>query len=221
MLVAELESPRTLDAVEVKELEVLDLAVEKEPLAFLQVDEQVSSLVVVENTQSLVPCKEQKLWGMTFPQVVNSAAAVATVELVTSNPRLMGIAVLGGLMRIAYPQLQKLRWGKKKLNLHVATLMGVTLTAVAGVNLYAAPAQAIFFQAAETHFTTTFPDAATPIATLFNIFRGVYVIYLIYSAISIWTSYNRDEEWMSVAKAPVIVFVGGVMVDLLTTLITA
>lgn len=220
MSVAELESPCALDTVQLKEVEFPDLAVAKEPLTFLQVEPQASPLATVE-TIDPVSYKEQKLWGMTFPQVVDGVAAVATVELVTTNPQLSGIAVLASLMRLAYPQLQKLRLGKKKLKLHLATLMGVSLTAVAGLSLYESPAQALFFDAAETFFAQTFPLAATPIATLFNVFRAVYVIYLIYSAISIWSSYNRDEEWMSVAKGPVVVFVGGTMIDLLTTMITA
>ncbi len=220
MSVLELERPLALDAVQVNEAKLLNLAGTKEPLNLLQVESEVKSLAVTEITNE-VSYKEQKLWGMTFPQVANGAAAVATVELVASNPRLMSVAVLGSLMRLAYPQLKKLKLGKKKLNLHLTTLMGVSLTAVAGLSLYEAPAQALFFDAAETFFTQTFPLAATPITTLFNIFRAVYVIYLIYSAISIWTSYNRDEEWMSVAKGPIVVFVGGTMIDLLTTMITA
>ena len=98
---------------------------------------------------------------------------------------------------------------------------GVATVTAMGLHLQISSAQALFFEEAETFLASTFDLSGEAVATIFNVFRAVYVVYLIYSAISIWTTYNRDEDWMSVAKAPIVIFVGGTLIDAVTTIITA
>ena len=131
----------------------------------------------------------------------------------------MSIGVFGGLTKLAYPHLKKVGGNKRKL--HLAMAGGVATVAAMGLHLQISSAQALFFEEAETFLASTFDLSGEAVATIFNVFRAVYVVYLIYSAISIWTAYNRDEDWMSVAKAPIVIFVGGTLIDAVTTIITA
>lgn len=162
--------------------------------------------------------KDPRFLGIKASRWTATVFGVAALDLIFRDPILMSIGLLAGMTKLAAPHLNKV--GGSKLNLRLATIAGVAITGGLGLHLYTSSAQALFFQEAENFLSTTFDLSGTAVATIFNVFRAVYVIYLIYSAISIWTAYNRDEEWQSVAKAPIVIFVGGTLIDAVTTIIT-
>ncbi len=216
MLLKELEMPKQLadfaDAPEVFSV--------KKPVVLLPTLNTESNLAIVNTASKLKAAKkEQTLFGLKEKTLAKAAGTIAAVGTVVVNPGLLGIAFLGAIAKVGYPHLKKGKLGK--YGLHLTTAAGVSLSAAMAMNLYASPAQALFFQEAETFFSTTFELSGTAVTTIFNIFRAMYVVYLIYSAINIWTSYNRDDDWMSVAKAPMVIFIGGTLIDVVTSMIVA
>lgn len=190
----------------------------KKPIVLLPLPKSETSLAGIDKTPTLQK-RERTFLGIKENTLVMAAGAVCAVGTVVTNPALLSVAFLGVIAKIGYPHLKKGKLGKA--GLHLGTVAGVGLTGAMAMNLYASPAQALFFQQAETFFTTTFgTQSAGAITVIFNVFRAAYVIYLIYSAIAIWTSYNRDDDWMSVAKAPMVIFIGGTLIDIVTTMIT-
>lgn len=197
----------------------LSVPIEKES-GFLVIESQIPSKTVDE--VALFPAafikKESSFLGLSNGQLTAGAFGMSLVDLFLRDPALSGIGLLGGLMALAYPKLKKIKRGKWAL--HLMTLAGVASSGAMAMNLYTPPANALFFNTAQTFFNANFPLATTAINLIFNVFRAVYVIYLIYSAVSIWTAYNRDEEWMSVAKAPIVIFIAGNLIDAVTGVIT-
>lgn len=220
MLLKELEMSKQLaDFAEMPE----EVVLVKKPVVLLSALNTESSPTIINSATSTkldAAKKERTLFGMKEKTLATAAGTVAAVGTVATNPGLLGIAFLGAIAKIGYPHLKKGKLGKYKL--HLSTAAGVGLTAAMTMNcLYASPAQALFFQEAETFFQTTFQLSGGAVTTIFNIFRAMYVVYLIYSAINIWTSYNRDDDWMSVAKAPMVIFIGGTLIDIVTSMIVA
>lgn len=219
MLLKELEMSKQLpDFAEMPE----EVVLVKKPVVLSTLNTESSLTIINSATSTKLDAakRERTLFGMKEKTLATAAGTVAAVGTVAANPGLWGIAFLGAIAKIGYPHLKKSKLGKYKL--HLSTAAGVGLTAAMTMNyLYASPAQALFFQEAETFFQSTFELSGDAVATIFNIFRAMYVVYLIYSAISIWTSYNRDDDWMSVAKAPMVIFIGGTLIDIVTSIIVA
>lgn len=161
----------------------------------------------------------KKILGLSHGQLTVGAGIAAVVDLLVRDPALTGIGVLTAALGLAYPQLKKVKRGKWAL--HMLSTASVAVCGAMAFNLYAPPANALFFQQAETFFQSTFALSGGAVSTIFNIFRAIYVVYLIYSAISVWSSYQRDEDWMSVAKAPIVIFIGGTLIDVVTSMIVA
>ena len=217
MLLKELETPKQLaDFAEAPEVVSV-----KKSVVLLPTLNTESSLAIVNTASTKLNAakKERTLFGLKEKTLATAAGTVAAVGTVVANPGLLGIAFLGAIAKVGYPHLKKGKLGK--YGLHLTTVAGVSLSAAMAMNLYASPAQALFFQEAEAFFQTTFQLSGGAVTTIFNIFRAMYVVYLIYSAINIWTSYNRDDDWMSVAKAPMVIFIGGTLIDIVTSMIVA
>jgi len=176
-----------------------------------------STLATVDQALATVK-QEQRLFGLNPKFVTVGAFGLAAGDLLLHSPAMMAIGFLAGTARLAYPQLKKLKRGKWFL--HLAMVAGVATTGAMAMSVNTSPANAMFFSNAETFFAKTFPLSTTAVTTIFLVFRAAYVVYLIYSAIAIWTSFQRDEDWMSVAKAPIVIFIGGTLIDAVTTVIT-
>lgn len=212
-----LEKPQSLDVAMPASALTL-LPPQPEPVILLEVERPA----LTEATVDLVPIpikKERKFLGLSTQRLTAGAGIAAIADLLVRDPALTGIGLLFGAFGIAYPELRKLKGAKWILPLMTAAALGGT-TAMA-VNLYTQPANALFFTAAETFFNETFALSGGAVTIIFNIFRAIYVVYLIYSAISVWSSYQRDEDWMSVAKAPIVIFIGGTLIDIVTEMIVA
>ena len=221
-MLLELEKPML--PVTLAEPQELEEPKVKRPIVFL--DPEVPSELEYSPKQQNGNCngltidkKDPKFLGLKASRWTTAALGMAAIDLVFRDPILMSIGVIGGLTKLAYPHLKKVGGNKRKL--HLAMAGGVATVAAMGLHLQISSAQALFFEEAETFLASTFDLSGEAVATIFNVFRAVYVVYLIYSAISIWTTYNRDEDWMSVAKAPIVIFVGGTLIDAVTTIITA
>lgn len=187
------------------------------PLEFL-VKPEGKGEIELSPSEALLPTSpdqnERKCLGMTARQMCKVTIAATSVNLLVHSPALLSIGALSALTRLAYPHLKKTKHGRGVL--HLLTAGGVAVSAGMALSISAPPAQAAFFVEAETFLSQTFDLSGDAVTTMFNVFRAAYVVYLIYSAVMIWAAINREDDWMSVAKAPFIVFIGGTLIDAVT-----
>lgn len=198
------------------EIALLEIEAQPHDRLVLELETQTQPGEIVLADKKPVP---PKFFGLNRGQMTVGVFGVTAIDMLIRDPSLMGIGIMAGLLRLAYPRLKNSRHGKWAL--HLLTAGGVAATGAMAMNLYTPPAHALFFAEAENFFSTTFDLSGEAVSVIFNVFRAIYVIYLIYSAISVWSSYQRDEDWMSIAKAPIVIFAGGTLIDIVTTMIVA
>lgn len=83
----------------------------------------------------------------------------------------------------------------------------------------AAPASAQFFQGAEDWMTGVFPDAAEVVPLIFNVLRGLFLLYLGISLVQVVQAARQDEDWKSLSRTPMIILIAVTVADILTGLI--
>lgn len=175
-----------------------------------------NSLTVINETTA--PSNGQQL---SVKHLAMAAIAIAGVDMVLSNPGMIGLWILGIAAAVGWPHYQILkrnwRWGARFL-----MAGGVACLATVWLTYYTPPAQAAFFSAAETFFTQTFNVAGsgTAVAIVFNALRALYVLYLAVALIGVVNAVRQDEDWQTVARTPVLIVVVVTVADVLTTFIT-
>lgn len=153
--------------------------------------------------------------------LATAAIAVAAVDMMLSNPGLLGLWILGIAAAVAWPQYQKLkrhwRWGAQLL-----MVGSVVCLATVWLGYYVPPAQAAFFSAAESFFTSKFnvTGSANAIGIVFAAFRALYILYLAVALIGVVNAVRQDEDWQTVARTPVLIVVVVTVADILTSFIT-
>jgi hypothetical protein len=88
-----------------------------------------------------------------------------------------------------------------------------------------APAQAQFFQKAETWLSTNLTPTgggaanASLIKLVFNVLRALYLLYLGISLVRVVYSVRQDEDWQAIARTPLLILLTVSVADILTTTI--
>lgn len=117
--------------------------------------------------------------------------------------------------------LSKLDRWQKKYNVNVLAILSAFVSVVFIIDLAAAPANAQFFQGAETWMSGAFPGIDAAVVTLFfNVLRAIFLLYLGISIVKVIQAARQDEDWQNLARTPFIIVVAVVSADLITTLIT-
>jgi hypothetical protein len=82
------------------------------------------------------------------------------------------------------------------------------------------PAQAQFFQGVQTWMATAIPGISAPmLALVFNVLRGVFVLYLGIGIVKVIQSAREGEDWQTLARTPLIIVVAVTMGDSLAGMI--
>ena len=81
-------------------------------------------------------------------------------------------------------------------------------------------AHALFFGAAETFFQSTFPTAAAVTPMVFGVLRAIFLLYIAISLIRVINGVRQDEDWQTIARAPLMVAMSVAVADILTTLVS-
>ncbi len=95
-------------------------------------------------------------------------------------------------------------------------LLSVTLFLFQSV---AEPANAQFFNSAEQWMTGQFPNAQQVIPLVFNVLRGLFVLYLGISLVRVVQAARQDEDWQNLARTPLIIMIAVTMGDVLAGMI--
>jgi hypothetical protein len=107
-----------------------------------------------------------------------------------------------------------------KLITTFALIVGILAIAASLVG-FLDPAQAQFFQAVQTWMGTAIPGiSAEMLALVFNVLRGVFVLYLGIGIVKVIQAAREGEDWQTLARTPLIIVVAVTMGDALAKLIT-
>jgi hypothetical protein len=68
--------------------------------------------------------------------------------------------------------------------------------------------------------TGQFPNANQVIPLIFNVLRGLFLLYLGISLVRVVQSARQDEDWQNLARTPLIILIAVTMGDILASMIT-
>lgn len=151
------------------------------------------------------------------------ACAVFLTVISFKSPLLLFCLLAGSLIFIVVQQIGQYshlpqRW------LIICQLLAIALMmSLFWLDYFAAPAQAQFFGKAENFFKTTLTQGASSnnnsqaaVSLIFNILRGIYLLYIAISLVGVINAVRKDEDWQSVARTPLLVVVAVTVADVLT-----
>lgn len=86
-------------------------------------------------------------------------------------------------------------------------------------DVMATPVSAQFMQNAESWMEGQFEAAADVIPLVFNVLRGLFLLYLGISLVKVINALREDEDWKSLARTPLIILIAVTLGDVLASLI--
>ncbi len=155
-----------------------------------------------------------------------AAAAGLMIVDISLHQLIMSSLILLTAIVLAVPkEANKLLTNFEKLQRKMGmNLYGILLTIVAVIfmlDFAAAPASAQFLNNAETWMTSAFTGiSADAIKLVFNVLRGLFLVYLGISLVRIVNAARNDEDWQNLARTPLIIAVTVVIGDILSGLVT-
>jgi len=85
------------------------------------------------------------------------------------------------------------------------------------LGLFSDPAHAFLFESAQTWFIEAFEEMdETTITLVFNVLRGLYILYIGISMVQIVNSVQQDEDWQTAARVPLVAILTVQVSDVLT-----
>ncbi|MBE9001051.1 hypothetical protein IQ274_23215 [Nostoc sp. LEGE 12447] len=142
--------------------------------------------------------------------------------------------LLGGLMiataiAIALPKqsqalLTNFEQIQRKYGVNLYAVLFTILTVVCLLDFASSPADAQFFNTAQTWMTNTFGNAGNGqtqavVALFFNVLRGLFLLYVGISLVRVVQAARNDEDWQTLARTPLIIVLSVFVGDLVTGLI--
>lgn len=169
-------------------------------------------MTTMTTSKELADSKHRKERWIPFAFII-----VGIINGLVQNYALIPVAIGSGVVAYVYPYLNQRGWrGSGKMA--YLGLLGMLCFAL--LNSFVRPAQAQFLGNAETFFETSFGGAIPAVDLIFNVLRGIYILYLAISLVNIFNSIRDDENWVAAAKTPLLVVLGVTVTDILTTFIT-
>lgn len=160
---------------------------------------------------------EETILGLPVDHLAIAAILVGSVNMIASDPSLIGVAILAGTTVVTYTQFKKIkRWKLWSQGLLLAT---ATILATAWLNYFTPPAHALFFSAAEDFFNQEFNLSSTAIGIVFATLRALYLLYIAVALINVVNSVRQDDDWQVAARLPILVVIVVTVADVLTELI--
>lgn len=160
---------------------------------------------------------QTKVLGLPTSHSAIAAIAVGLLNMIASDPSLLGMAILAMVTYVSYGQFKKIRrWKLWTQGLLLAT---ATILATAWLNYFTPPAHALFFSAAEDFFNQEFNLSTTAIGIVFATLRALYILYIAVSLINVVNTVRQDDDWQVAARLPILVVVVVTVADVLTELI--
>ena len=87
------------------------------------------------------------------------------------------------------------------------------------LEIFSGAAMAQFFQGGEQWMTGQFPEAGEVVPLIFNVLRGIFLVYLGVALVKVIVAVRQDEDWQTLARQPLIIIITITVADVLTILI--
>ncbi|WP_460205333.1 hypothetical protein [Scytonema sp. NUACC21] len=154
--------------------------------------------------------------GATVAMLVDMTLATSLVSCAT-----FGIAVFGTAAMVWLRELNHFFNWLTHFNRRykIATVLFTLVGAFFLLDALSTPASAQFFQSAETWMTGQFTGAGEAIPLVFNVLRGLFLLYLGISLVKVIQAARQDEDWQNLARTPMIILIAVTMGDILANLI--
>jgi hypothetical protein len=152
------------------------------------------------------------------------ACAVFLSVISLKSPVLLFCLVFGSLIVIVIQQIGQQVNLPQRWRIALQILAPVIILSLFWLDYLATPAQAQFFKRAEDFFknnltsgtTTNASGTQTAVSLIFNVLRGIYLLYIAVSLIGVINAVRKDEDWQSIARTPLLVVLAVTIADVLT-----
>lgn len=159
---------------------------------------------------------------------VNAVLMIASMSIhnILLGGLMIGVAIVIALPKQSQALLTNFEKVQRKYGVNLYAILFAILTIICLLDFTAAPANAQFFNGAETWMTDNLNPAGgnaqadDVIELFFNVLRGLFLLYIGISLVRIVQAVRNDEDWQSLARTPLIIVLSVVVGDLVTTLIT-
>jgi hypothetical protein len=176
-----------------------------------------------KNTQ----LQKETAWLMVGAGSLLFAHLVVTASLLSVGTVAIAIAGVGALVWqrefsilmvwISRPRSRQVRRFNQR-NYWLSSLL-LVVAALFFLTSMATPAQAQFFNTAEQWMTGQFAGADEVIPIVFNVLRGLFLLYLGISLVRVVQAARQDEDWQQLARTPLIILIAVTLGDVLANLI--
>lgn len=151
------------------------------------------------------------------------ACAVFLSVISLKSPLLLFCLLFSSLTAIIIQQIgQQLHLPKRWLIVCQISAVAVIFS-LFWLDYFAFPAQAQFFGKAESFFKNTLTQGTTnntntqpAVSLIFNVLRGIFLLYIAVSLIGVINAVRKDEDWQSIARTPLLVVIAVTIADVLT-----
>jgi hypothetical protein len=167
-----------------------------------------------------------KFWRTSFIESVPFLLACAVFLSVISlkSPVLLFCLVFGSFIAITIQQIGQQVNIPQRWRIALQILAPIMILSVFWLDYLSTPAQAQFFGRAEKFFktnlaqgsTTNTSGTETAVSLIFNVLRGIYLLYIAVSLIGVINAVRKDEDWQSIARTPLLVVLAVTIADVMT-----
>ncbi|MBD2436121.1 hypothetical protein [Nostoc sp. FACHB-110] len=152
------------------------------------------------------------------------ACAVFLSVISLKSPVLLFCLVFGSLIAVVVHQIGQQVNIPQRWRIAFQILAPVVILSLFWLDYLATPAQAQFFKRAEDFFKNNLSQGAnsntagtqTAVSLIFNVLRGIYLLYIAVSLIGVINAVRKDEDWQSIARTPLLVVLAVTIADVLT-----
>jgi hypothetical protein len=163
---------------------------------------------------------------LSFPALVVIALAAIVVDIGLHGPSILVSIVTGSTLGLLWKQESSHRFRRTRrfgsgpyFSRRAWITVGFGLLLI--LTTFAYPAHAQFFGGAEDWMQTNFgANAGDAIPLVFNVLRGLFLLYVAISLVKVINAARQDEDWATIARTPLIIIIAVTAGDILTTLIT-
>ncbi|MGF2037493.1 MAG: hypothetical protein RMZ43_019605 [Nostoc sp. CmiVER01] len=177
-----------------------------------------------------LPSKRKKAIEGSTIGLMGVTGALMILEMSVHNIMLGGLIIAGAIaVAVAIPkQTQALLTNfekiQRKSGVNVYAILFALLSIIFLLDFASAPADAQFFNNAQTWMNGAFGNAGNGqtqavITLFFNVLRGLFLLYVGISLVRIVQAARNDEDWQTLARTPLIIVLSVFVGDLVTGLI--
>jgi hypothetical protein len=163
------------------------------------------------------PSVNQLSWIASFLLVMSAITHLSLFVFLKILLVFSAAIALGGEINRKKAQKPRFRWKSPVIPSQVLIFIAVFL--VWWLDIFSGAAMAQFFQGGEDWMSQQFPEAGEVVPLVFNVLRGIFLIYLAIALVRVINAVRQDEDWQTLARQPLIILIAVTLGDVLTNLI--